>query len=283
MIKAIDILCNLFTPDSMEKNWVKQKELSRLVKWWHLEDRMKGHTPEEFVKIMDEAGVDKVLIPAIKMRSYKYYNEMVWNISNEEVYEVVKKFPDRFVGIAGFNPLDRMDGIREVERAIKEYGFKGVYIHTYGYGIPINDRLYYPLYAKCVELGVPVSMQIGHSAEHMPSSLGRPILLDDIALDFPELNIIGAHVGWPWSEEMIALAWKHENVYMGIDAHAPQYLEQSVINFMNTRGQSKVMYGTNWPAVLHKQSVEYIKTKTGLKEKVVNKILRDNAARVYKL
>ena len=148
----------------------------------------------------------------------------------------VSRYPDRLVGLAGFNPLLKLESVRRVERAVKEFGFKGVYIHTYGFGIPLNDRLYYPLYAKCVELGIPVSMQVGHSAEHMPNELGRPIHLDIVALDFPELKLIGAHTGWPWTEEMISLAWKHENVYLGIDAHNPKYLEPTLIHFIKTRG-----------------------------------------------
>jgi predicted TIM-barrel fold metal-dependent hydrolase len=254
----------------------------RLIKWWKMEDRVKGVEVDDFVAMMDEAGLDMALIPAIRMMSYQK-KTMVWNIQEEEVAEVVKRHPTRFVGLAGFNPLEKMDGVRRVERAVRELGFKGVYIHTYGFGIPLNDRLYYPLYAKCVELGVPVSMQVGHSAEHMPNELGRPIHLDTVALDFPELKLVGAHTGWPWTEEMISLAWKHENVYLGIDAHHPKYLEPSLLHFMKTRGQNKVVYGTNYPALTHKESIACIKNELGLTEKVVDKILHSNAARVYGL
>src|SRR5690606_15137560 len=119
------------------------------------------------------------------MMSYQT-KAMVWDIQEEEVAAAVSRFPGRRYGLAGFNPMEKMEGVRRVERAVRELGFKGVYVHTYGFGIPLNDRLYYPLYAKCVELGVPVSMQVGHSAERMPSEFGRPIHMDNIALDFPE-------------------------------------------------------------------------------------------------
>ncbi len=280
MTGAIDILCNLFTEESMEKNWRGQEEFQVLIKWWHMEDRVKGISVDDFVRMMDEAGVSKVLIPAVRMMAERK-NRMIWDITEEEIYAVVEKYPDRFVGIAGFNPFTRLDGVRKVEHAVKDLGFRGVYIHTYGFGIPLNHRLYYPLYAKCAELGVPVSMQVGHSAEKMPSELGRPIDLDDIAIDFPELKIIGAHTGWPWTEEMIALAWKHENVFLGIDAHAPQYLEQTLVNFLKSRGKTKVLWGSNYPAVLHKPAVDYIRNDMGLKDEVAQLILHDNAARVY--
>lgn len=279
---AIDFHCNFFTPEAFRKYWHTQDEMLRLIKWWRLEERMEGLTPDEFIAMMDEAGLDKVLIPAIRMMSYQK-KTMVWDIQEEEIAEVVNRFPGRMYGLAGFNPFEKMNGVRRVERAIRELGFKGVYVHTYGFGIPLNDRLYYPLYAKCVELDVPVSMQVGHSAEHMPSEFGRPIHMDNIALDFPELKLVGAHTGWPWTEEMIALAWKHENVYLGIDAHHPKYLEPSLIHFMRTRGQNKVLYGTNYPAVMHKESIACIRNDLGLPEKGAVKILHQNAARVYGL
>jgi len=278
----IDFHCNLFTPEAIERHWYGQPEMLRLIKWWRMEERVKGVPVDAFVTMMDAAGLDKALIPAIRMMSYQK-KTMVWDITEEEVDAAVKQRPDRLVGLAGFNPLQKMDGVRRVERAIKELGFKGVYIHTYGFGIPLNDRLYYPLYAKCVELNVPVSMQVGHSAEHMPNELGRPIHLDIVALDFPELKLIGAHTGWPWTEEMMSLAWKHENVYLGIDAHHPKYLEPNLVHFMKTRGQNKVLYGTNYPAVMHADSIACIRNELGLTEKVAEKILHGNAARVYGL
>lgn len=279
---AIDFMCYLFTSEAIMKYWLEQEEILRLVKWWHMEDHMKGYSVEEFVEKMDEAGVDKVCLVAVKMRSYKA-KKMVWDTPIEEVTGIVQKRPDRFVGFAGFNPLEGRKALKEVERAIKEYGFKGVYIHCYGFEIPLNHRLFYPLYSKCAELGISVSMQVGHSAEHMPSELARPILLDDIAMDFPEVNFVGAHTGWPWIEEMIAMAWKHENVYIGIDAHHPKFLAPSLVQFMKTRGQDKVLWGTNYPGILHKDSLDCINKEMGLKDAVKEKILWKNAQKVFNL
>lgn len=279
---AIDFHCNLFTHESIKKNWYEAPEMYRLIKWWKMEERVQGKTVEEFVKSLDEAGCDKVLLPAIRMFSYKQKN-MVWDITEEEIHEVVKQAPGRLYGLAGYNPLRIAESLQKVENAVRNYGFKGAYIHPYGWGIPLNDRKFYPLYALCEELGVPVSMQVGHSAEHMPNEYGRPIHLDEIALDFPGLNIVGAHTGWPWTEEMISLAWKHENVYLGIDAHHPKYLEPTLVHFMKTRGQDKVIWGTNYPAIVHGEAISVIRNDLGLSEKVAEKILHGNAARIYKL
>lgn len=280
-VKAIDIMCYLFTREAIKRDWYEQEEMVRVIRWWHLEEQVRGYTVPEFVALLDEAGVDKVCIPAVKIMSYRT-RQMIWDTSLAEVVEVVEQRPDRFVGFAGFNPFEGMRGVREVERAVRVHGFRGVYIHSYGFGLPVNDRRFYPLYTKCAELGIPVSMQVGHSAEHMPSEMGRPIHMDDIALDFPELTLIGAHTGWPWADELIALAWKHENVYIGIDAHLPQYLDPSLIRFMKGRGQDKVLYGTNWPVISHKSSLEQLDT-LGLSAPVKAKVLRENAARLFRL
>ncbi|MBI3092090.1 MAG: amidohydrolase [Candidatus Tectomicrobia bacterium] len=281
MTGAIDILCYFFSHEAIQKYWYDCEELYRVVLWWQMQDRVQGRSLDEFVALLDEAGVEKVLIPATKMMSYKT-KKMLWDISPDEVLAVVQSKPDRFVGMAGFNPYSGMAGVQEVEHAVRTLGFRGVHLHTYGFGLELDHRKYYPLYAKCVELGVPVVMQVGHSAEHMPSALGRPILVDTIALDFPDLNIVGAHTGWPWTDEMIALAWKHENVYIGIDAHHPRYLDPSLLRFMKSRGRTKVLWGTNYPVVAH-ASANYMREHLGLSPEVQDLILRENARKLFGL
>ncbi len=277
-IKAIDCLVNDFTKEGVASFG---KEIVDVVKWWKMEDRLKGYSPEEFIAIMDEAGVERVAIPSMKMRSYKK-GDFVINTPWERVADLVQKYPDRFIGLYGIDPTTRMDGVREMEKCVREYGFRGAYIHTYGFGIPLNHRLYYPFYAKCEELGVPVGMQTGHSAEFMPSELGRPIHLDDVAIDFPGLTIMAMHMGWPWVEELIALGWKHPNVYICSSGHRPKYWDKSFYNFLRTRGQDKVLYGTDYPLLLHKDSLEEIKS-FGLPEEVLRKFLYENAKKVFKL
>lgn len=279
MVKAIDCWCNLFTPEGMRK--IYSGEMEGILEWWKLDERARGHSVEEFISLLDEAGVEKVIIPAMQIFSYTH-KRMLTDISVADVFEQVSKRPDRFAGLYGINPLKKMDGVRELEKVVKEYGFIGAHIHSYGFGIPVNHRDYWPFYAKCVELDVPVQLQVGHSAELMPSELGRPIHLDDIALYFPELRIIGAHTGWPWVEELIALAWKHPNVYIGTSAHAPKYWDQSLVNFLNTRGRGKVLWGTDFPVVSHKVSVAQVEEKN-LREDARAQLLREAAIKVFKL
>ncbi|MFC1944337.1 amidohydrolase family protein [Chloroflexota bacterium] len=280
MAGAIDAWVNPFTPD-LQRRLVDDEEVGAVIKWWHMEDRYKGFTPEEVIALMDEAGLDKILIAAFQMYSFMRKVPIV-AYTTEEIAEVVKTRPDRFAGLYGVNPYKRMQAVRELEVAVKEYGFKGAHIHTYGFGLPIDAPDYYPIYAKCVELGVPVEMQIGHSAEAMPSDMGRPIRLDNIALYFPELKLVAAHTGWPWCEELVALSWKHPNIYISTSAHAPKYWDKTIVDFINTRGQGKVMWATDWPVVPWKESIEQIEA-LGLKERAKQLLLHDVAAEVFKL
>jgi uncharacterized protein len=89
-----------------------------------------------------------------------------------------------------------------------------------------NDKFYFPLYVTCIELDIPFCTQVGHTGPLMPSEPGRPIpYLDEVALTFPELRIVAGHIGYPWTDEMIGLAWKHENVFIDTSAHAPRLIE----------------------------------------------------------
>ena len=277
-IMAIDVMNYPFTKEGMENFWssMEMNEMSERVLGGH---KPQGVHPAEFVAQMDEAGFEKVLISAVKMGSYRG-KWMANDFTNKDVYEMIKDYPDRLLGMAGYDPTDIMQSVRDIETAVKEYGFKGVYAHLLGWDIRPDDRRMYPCYTKCVELGIPFSMQTGHSLELMPSEGGRPIYIDKVALDFPELTFIASHAGWPWCEELVAMASKHRNVYMDISAHLPKYLDPAVVQFMNTRGRSKVLFGTN--AFGLKRCKDML-MEMPLKDETKQKVLRDNAVKIFKL
>jgi len=277
-IMAIDVMNYPFTPESMKKFWSspEMKEMADRVLGGHTPQ---GVSPEQFVAEMDEAGYEKVFIAAVKMGSYRG-RWLANDFTNQEVYEMTKNYPDRLVGLASYDPFNIMESLRNIETAVKEYGFKGVYAHTLGWNIPPDDRRMYPCYVKCIEFGIPFSIQIGHSLELMASEAGRPIYIDKVALDFPELTFVASHTGWPWCEELIAMASKHKKVYMDISSHLPRYLDRSLVQFMDTRGQDKVLFGTN--AFGLKRCKQQL-LELPLKEDTKRKVLRENAVRLFKL
>jgi predicted TIM-barrel fold metal-dependent hydrolase len=279
-VKAIDFMYYVATPEFIAK-WNDAKKGELLCRM----ERAIGGLPSfdsigDMVRKMDEANVERVFITQTKM--WSHWNKwMYMDTTLEEVAQYTRVHPDRFIGLAGYNPFRIKESLREIEVAVREHGFKGVYVHIYGFDIPLHDPKMYPLYAKAVELDVPVSMQVGHVLEAMPSEHARPIYLDRIACDFPDLRMIGAHTGWPWVEELISVCYKWENIWLGIDAWMPKYLKPEVIQFIGSRmGQDRCLWGTN--GLPWKESLDQVE-QLGLKPEAKRKLIRDNAVGLFRL
>ena len=279
-VKAIDIMYYVATPEFIQK-WTDAKKGELICRM----ERAIGSLPsfesiEAMIRKMDEANVEKVFITQTKMWSYRN-KWMYMDTTLEEVAQYTRSHPDRFVGLAGYNPFRIPESLKEIEVAVKEHGFKGVYIHIYGFDIPLSDRKMYPLFAKCAELDIPISMQVGHVLEGMPSEHGRPIHLDQIASDFPTLKMVGAHSGWPWVEELISACYKWDNIYFGIDGWSPKYLKPEIIHFINSRmGQDRCLWGTN--GLPWKENLDQV-DQIGLKDQAKRLLLRENAIRLFNL
>jgi uncharacterized protein len=230
------------------------------------------------VAAMDAAGVDFGLLSAW---SAPHQPPL---ISNEEVARWVEDHPGRFAGLACVDLNRPMDAVRELRRCVEELGFKGLRVVPWLWEAPPTDRRYYPLFATCVELGIPFFTQVGHTGPMRPSETGRPIpYIDQVALDFPELVIVGGHIGYPWTEEMIAVARKHQNVYIDTSAYVPKRYPPELIAYMQSgSGRSKVMFGTNYPMIFHQQALDGIDA-LGLDEEVRELFLAGNARRVLQL
>jgi hypothetical protein len=278
MTRALDIVVNLWT---REITGCYPPELDR---FWDLigilEMTKQGVPLEAELALMDEGGIAKGLLVATT--GGPVGSDIFFEKPFEKIAAVCVAHPDRFKGIIGINPSRIMTWIGKLERAVREYGFVGAHLYPHWFGAPPDDRMYYPFYAKCAELGVPIQIQVGHSAQWFLRTVAPPITLDRIAIDFPELRVIGIHIGHPWTEEMISMAWKHPNVFIGTDAHLPKYWDPSLVKFINSRGQDKVMFGTDWPVIGFRRAVDEIE-KLELREGPKRKLLVENAVRVYGL
>ncbi|TGK04966.1 amidohydrolase [Leptospira semungkisensis] len=232
--------------------------------------------PDEIVELMDRAGVEKLLLRA-------WCRPGQWVCTNEQIYEYTKKYPDRFVGIAGVNLEKPVEAVRELKKAILDYGFKGLFVLPWLWKLPPNHKLYYPLFVECVELGIPYCTQVGHTGPLMPSEPGRPVpYLDEVALTFPELKIVGGHIGFPWTDEMIGLCMKHQNIYIDTSAHLPSHYPKQLIEYMKTSGRSKVLFGTNFPHLEFKKCADQA-MELDLPESSLKRFFYSNAKRVFNI
>lgn len=200
---------------------------------------------DEAIAALDETQCDAVVLACLKMWSYRSHHQLIMDMPEEVVAEAVARGNGRFVGAAGYNPFQIDESLRRIETFVREHDFKYVYFHPMTFGLAPNDRRCYPLYAKCVELGIPVGVQVGHSAEPLPSNVGRPMLVDDVAIDFPDLRINLSHTGWPWTGEFISMLWRHPNVYGDISAYYPKSLDAELVRAMDRQLRHKIMLGSN--------------------------------------
>jgi predicted TIM-barrel fold metal-dependent hydrolase len=281
--QAIDAVVNIWTPEALKHRpgWRDDFFVGKMGVEQHTSD---GVPLEKMLDRMDQAGIEKAFL--IATRAGPVGHPSCYRIPYELVAETCAQAPDRLFGLAGIDPLDGMKGVRELEYAVKELGFIGAHFYPHWFEIPPDAAKVYPFYAKCVELGIPIQMQVGQSMNYDKNfprrSVGRPIALDAVACDFPELKLIGIHVGIPWTDEMIAMAWKHQNVFIGSDAHAPKYWPDSFSHYINSYGQDKVIFGTDFPVLDFERTINEI-DGLGLRDGPRRKLMRDNALRVYGL
>jgi len=227
------------------------------------------------IAMMDDAGVDQMLISA-----WQAPNKDM--ITNEEVASFVKQAPNRLIGVGSVDISHPMKAVAEIRRCVQEYGFKAIRVLPWLCQLPPTDRQFYPVYVACAEEGVPFCTQIGHTGPLMPSEVGRPIYLDQVALDFPELSIVAGHIGYPWTEEAVAVATKHPNVFIDTSAYTAKRYPPELVRFLRGHGRHQVLFGTNYPMITAKDALQHL-DGLALSDEVSELFLGKNAQRVFKL
>ena len=239
-------------------------------------------TVEDFVLRLNKMGVEKAVIFNLDEET----PSGIAGLPNDYYGEIVRKFPDKFIGFAGIDPLKGMDAIREIRRAY-DLGLRGVAVRPFMFKIPPTHAKMYPIYATCVELNIPIwfHLSINYSTNSMEYE--RPIFLDVVAQDFPELRMIAGHGGWPWINEMVAVAWRNPNIYIDIASYLPKYIGmkdtgwEPLIHYGNSVLQDQILFGSTWlfMGLSIKQLADEV-YKLPLKEEVKHKWLYQNAARL---
>jgi len=276
----IDIVVNLFGPDEVaagqtgfDAGFMEQIRMPQEMRC--------GVGMDDYLRLMDAANIEHSLLVAV--RAGDPARRGSFEIPYEKVAAWCAAHPDRFSGLAGADPTRGMRQLADLHMA-SELGFVGVHAYPHWFSLPPDAAQWYPIYAKCCELDLPFMLQVGQNLIYQKDvrlpSVARPILLDRVAIDFPELTLIGIHVGIPWADEMIAMAWKHERIYIGLDAYAPKHLPASLVHYMNTYGNAKVLFGTDWPVIDPRRGVREMQAH-GLRPESWQSIMRDNAIRIF--
>lgn len=227
------------------------------------------------VAAMDQAGVARSLISA-------WVAPHRVMISNDEVAGFVAQAPDRLIGVGSVDISRPMAAVREIRRCVQDLGFVAIRVLPWLWEVPPTDRRFYPVYTACCELEVPFCTQIGHTGPLMPSEVGRPIYLDQVALDFPELTIVAGHIGYPWTDEAIAVATKHERVYIDTSAYTARRYPPALVDYLRGHGRAKVLFGTNYPMIAPAKALADLDALR-LDGEAKALFLGENARRVFRL
>ena len=280
---AIDIVVNVHIPRAFKEGRVPTDDSFR--------DKVRLKTPyrrgatiEQYLRKMDRAGIERSLLIAVRCGDLRVKGST--EIPYEWVAQICAKYPHRFSGLAGIDPTRGIAGLKELDLAVKKYGFVGAHFYPHWFSEAPDSAVWYPYYARCAELGVPIMMQVGHCLVYQKDrrlpSVGRPITLDRVAMHFPELTLIGIHLGYPWTDEMISCCFKHPNVYMAGDAYAPKHWPAQAVHYANTYGQDKFLFGSDWPVIDPERAMADM-AALDFRPAPLRKVLRDNALRIFKL
>jgi uncharacterized protein len=213
-----------------------------------------GEPIEQTLAAMDGAGVTRGVLSSMKEYS-PYLDVMEFH---ELVAQLVADHPDRFIAAGGVDPARDgvMAAVRMAERLVTELDFRAIKVMPSIVGSPPDDRMYYPLYAKCCELDVPITINVGFPGPRTPAEPQRPLHLDEVCRTFPELTVVMTHVGWPWHLEAIALLLKYERCHLMTSAWAPRHYPSELVHHIATRGRGRVLFATDYPLLPLDRCVE---------------------------
>ena len=211
-------------------------------------------------------------------------------ISNEEIADYARDNSDIMIPFASIDPHKGKMGAKEARYLIEKCGVKGFKFHPPMQGFHPADRMAYPLYEVIAEYNLPAIFHTGHSGmgTGMPGGggvrlkYGQPMLIDDVAVDFPDMNIVLAHPGWPWTDESLSMALHKSNVFIDLSGWSPKYFPKQIIQYANTQLKDKILFGSDFPLITPDKWIALAK-QVGFKEEVLPLLLKENAMKILKL
>jgi uncharacterized protein len=211
-------------------------------------------------------------------------------INNEEIAEMAWQNADIMIPFASIDPHKGKMGAIEARRLIQEFGIKGFKFHPPIQDYHPADRMAWPLYEVIAEHKMPAVFHTGHSGMGtgmrggggIRLKYGQPMLVDDVAVDFPDMKIILAHPSWPWADESLSMALHKENVFIDLSGWSPKYFPKQVIQYANTQLKHKMLFGSDFPLMKPEKWMEAAK-EAGFRDEVMPAILKDNAAKLLGL
>lgn len=220
---------------------------------------------------MDQYGIEKALIGV--------------SFEDETGQKALRQHPDRFLASCGTEPNNGMEDLRNIRRLHEAFGLKAISAFPCGCvpQVPINDKRFYPVYALCCDLDIPICCCVGVPGPRIPMAAQEVALIDEVCWFFPELKFVMRHGAEPWTDLAVKLMLKWPNLYYSTSAFAPRYYPKSIIDYANTRGADRILYAGYFPMGLSLERIFREMPDVPFKDKVWPKFLRENAVRVFGL
>jgi predicted TIM-barrel fold metal-dependent hydrolase len=286
-VPVIDLMMGL--PEGHKKNWY-----GFLRKGFMDEESKDMEFPAQYMfkevpKDIDESA-DPIKVVLEEMDHFNIERAMLGiggraDVERSNSHRALLEHPDRFFGSYEVDPNLGMNAVRDLVRAHETYGIKAATAFPAGMmpQVPINDKKFYPLYAKCIELDIPICITTGVPGPRVPMLCQKTELLDEVCWFFPELRIVMRHGAEPWDALAVKLMLKWPNLYYSTSAFSPKYYPKTIIDYANTRGADKVMYAGYFPMGLSLERIFKDMQDVPFREHVWPKFLRENATKVFKL
>jgi predicted TIM-barrel fold metal-dependent hydrolase len=280
-VGIVDLMLGI--PDGPKKDWYRF--LQPLVRDHESRDEFEFPVEYMFKEVPDDHDDDdNVAFVISQMDRYGIDQAMVGYVTKGETGRALREHPDRFLSSVSIDPNRGMDALRAIEKGV-EGGAVSVQVFPAGCNpqVPINDKRMYPIYAKCIELDIPIFVCVGVPGPRVPMACQHMELVDEVCWFFPELRFVTRHGCEPWTDLAVKLLLKWPNLYYSTSAFAPKYYPKAIIDYANTRGADKIMYAGYFPMGLSLERIMRELPNVPLKDEVWPKFLRENARRVLKL
>jgi predicted TIM-barrel fold metal-dependent hydrolase len=211
-------------------------------------------------------------------------------VTNDFVAGCARDHPDAFLGFASVDPWKGEAAIAELERGVRDLGLRGLKLHPTAQAFRPDDERVYPLWEAAAGLGIPVTVHTGttglgagmRGGGRMKLAWSRPIHLDAVAADFPDLQIVMAHPAWPWQDEQLAVALHKPNTWIDLSGWSPRRFAPELVREIKGRLQDRVLFGTDYPFIRHEQWLGAF-ADLGVGDDVTEKVLLRNAQRLLGL
>lgn len=265
MQKAIDCWVNVDMGDQADTDYLVRVKEDYLKGG---DDFFRSFEPEDLLPEMDRLGIERAIVTLSVDRP------------SERALRFVDKAPERFALGLGVDPGQMMKGLWEMEAIVRNHPTVCAKVVPFGIDVPPSDATYYPLYSKCVELDLPLTINTGLPGPPVAGECQNPIHLDRVCVRFPDLKLCMAHGADPWWGIATRLMIKYKNLHLMTSAYAPKHFPPELIHFMNTRGRDKVIFASDHPALGWERCVNEARG-LDLREGVLEKFMYGNAQRFF--